>query len=171
MEIIGRVLKSLVTSFLVSGILFVVVFSVVTNEFPPKISRIKAGVENMQKLMLLTQQTLGAQMEKQIRTADGVKNQVESLDLSNDDTMIENMNKLGKKRMTLGQKIFGGMGDDIESGPVQSSSPGDIQAQMLAMRMEMAELKSLLKQVKHQQTEIKDVLESRAHGANSQVVK
>lgn len=160
MEIIGRVIKSLITSVLVSLILFVIVFSVITNEFPPRISRMKAGLENMNKLMLMTQEALVARSAQQAgKTGGQALNRPEALDLSNDDSLVDNIQKLNKKRRTLGEQIFN-FGEDIESAPaVSSASPvADIKSDLLALRTEMAELKTLIKQVKIQQAELKDAI-------------
>lgn len=163
MEFVGRVFKSLITSVLVSLILFVISFSVITNEFPPRLSRMKAGIENTKKLLQMTQDALNAQSNQNPgKKPPRESNTNGAIDLSNDDQLVENTQKLNKKRRTLGEQIFD-FGESIESAPaVSSSAPSqDLKSDILALRTEVAEIKFLIKQVRIQQAELKDAIHRR----------
>lgn len=67
MQMLGKFLNSLVTSLLVSLVMAVIAFSVITGEFPPKFAKFKAGLENIQKLSQqaqLLQKQIAVQQQK-----------------------------------------------------------------------------------------------------------
>lgn len=115
----NQIFKSLLTSFFISLIGFIAVFSFITGEFPPKISSITRGLENLKKLSTISKtllsnehatQNLLARMEKQAQVTKPVSQYGHSLPaevIANDDLLISELDRINTRRNALGKKLLG----------------------------------------------------------------
>lgn len=104
LKFFGKILTSIITSTLISIILFIALYSFLTKEFPPNFSKMKKSYDSLTKMTKLSQSFLA-----------------DNKDLS-DDSGIEKLSQLMKKRVQLGSEIM------IESNPQASdiSTSADI---------------------------------------------
>lgn len=84
---IGRIILSFFSSILISLILFLVIYSFLTKEFPPNLSKLKKSYENLGRLTKLSQHFLD-----------------ESNSLDEDD--VQKLITRFKERATLGEKLI-----------------------------------------------------------------
>lgn len=139
-----QILKSILTSFIISLIGFIAIFSFITGEFPPRLASIQRGLDNIKKLSNLSQAILDNEaltekiMQKNksfdskstISTPDpqpslGIKPEV----LANDELLVEELDRINQRRMQLGKKLLTGDGasltkpSDVTSGRTQVIAP------------------------------------------------
>lgn len=139
-----QILKSILTSFIISLIGFIAIFSFITGEFPPRLSSIQRGLDNIKKLSHLSQAILDneALTEKIMQKSNsydskntistpepqptlGIKPEV----LANDELLVEELDRINQRRMQLGKKLLTGDGvsltkpSDVTSGRTQVIAP------------------------------------------------
>jgi len=122
LEFIGKILKSVVSSFIVSAILFVIIFSLITNEFPPRISRVVLGLKNMEKLIATQQALLGAVEDKANEKTGG--NRLAQVNLNgSDEEVVESLERINRERNKTGRQMFGTKAKPEGTPPPSASNP------------------------------------------------
>lgn len=90
-------ISNLLSSCLISIILFVAVFSVVTGEFPPKIGHLKQAFESLTELSALHTDFNNSTPE------------------TSDDESVSHLAQLKKKQQQIAQKIFGNLKNQVKT--------------------------------------------------------
>jgi len=97
-EALGKVAGSILRSLFISIVMFVVVFSVITGEFPPDFSRIKKGYQSLQQM---------AQLSRQIHQQHKILKAQNDSGQAVDDADVEALQELNLKRAELGASLLG----------------------------------------------------------------
>lgn len=131
-SLLDQLLRSLLASFLISAIGFILVFSFITGEFPPKISSIQRGLNNLKKLSEYSQTVLTNEvlLKKNLNQVNSDKkndnNAPHSLSaeiIANDDLLIEELDRINARRMALGKKLMGQTtGESVENDNSKTNS-------------------------------------------------
>jgi predicted PurR-regulated permease PerM len=88
--------SNLLSSVIISAFVFLAALSVMTGEFPPKISHIKQAYESVSKMS-----AMAADWNKENSTG-------------NDDNMIDKLTNFKKKQQALGEQIFSKMKTQVK---------------------------------------------------------
>ena len=128
LKVVGSVLRSL----LVSIILFVVGFSLVTGEFPPDFKRIPRLMDQVQKLAQVSREV--HEKQKHLKSKMQTQGYVEDKD-------VEALQELQLKRAEIGVAI--GSGKDLSNQNTLESSEDPSEVAQLRARVNELEMKVL----------------------------
>lgn len=128
LKVVGSVLRSL----LVSIILFVVGFSLVTGEFPPDFKRIPRLMDQVQKLAQVSREV--HEKQKHLKSKMETQGYVEDKD-------VEALQELQLKRAEIGVAI--GSGKDLSNQNTLESSEDPSEVAQLRARVNELEMKVL----------------------------
>lgn len=107
-KFIGAVLRSLVSGFLLSAILFSITWAMITGEFPPSLSRVKAGFNRLQAMAAMSEKISVPQLK------GGPQGQTGDADL---DALLGHI----QERQKLGAELLAKPKDDPPSEGRQAS--------------------------------------------------
>lgn len=137
-EALGKIAGSILRSLFISIVMFVIVFSVVTGEFPPNFGRIKKTYASLQQMTQLSRQIHEQQKAMQHQYADS--GEVDEHD-------VEALQELNLKRAEIGAGI---LGDPNAPSSVNESADvkelkakiNDMEAQLYRLQHRVSELES-----------------------------
>ncbi|WP_374029722.1 hypothetical protein [Bdellovibrio bacteriovorus] len=98
-EALGKIAGSILRSLFISIVMFVVVFSVITGEFPPRFSRLKNTYHNLQQM---------AQLSRQIHEQQKVLKKQYAQDGLVEDADLEALQEMNLRRAEIGAGILQG---------------------------------------------------------------
>ncbi len=116
-QFLGILLKHLVSSFLISGILGFVTLTLMTGEFPPRVSAISNTFQALRDLEKV-QKNVGAPLEP-------TKNSDIEIRTESDEALIADLQKIQNQRGQLGRKMLGGQNSFLSSAERQPAEASD----------------------------------------------
>lgn len=116
---LGKIVSSVLRSLFVSIVMFVIVFSLITEEFPPNFGKLAVMYRSFQKLTDLTQQILPTLNAKQLMEGKGLE-----------DIDVNALEELNLKRSELAAGLLG------RKAPNSDLAPEEIKA----LRRQVSEL-------------------------------
>lgn len=129
METIAKIISSLLRSMIVSIVIFFVLFTLVTQEFPPKISKITEAWNGLQQL-------------SQIQT-----NQRNNQNLNNDDQMINELEEVDKRKREISKKLFS-QGEKNSKNKIKTDDfNSDLEKDIQKMKMQIIKLDNRIEQL------------------------
>lgn len=131
---VAKVIGSILRSLFVSIVMFVIVLSVMTGQFPPDFGRLRVTFQSMQDLV-----ALGQKMKEKTEGAD---------ELAEED--VQSLEALNAKRRELGEKIFA-QGSD--SSAELKARVQELQVQLFRLQQRVAELEEAQKKGSDVQSE------------------
>ncbi len=147
-QFLGTLLKHLVSSIFISAILGFVTLTLMTGEFPPRLSRISdtfkslRELENLQSRPLPANRTSGKKKRGRIDT---------------DEAMLENLQAMNRKRASLGEKILGSPRGQLAKDPDPPSAGEHLREPAAAdaktvyeMQLHMSRMQNEIDQIKAQ---------------------
>lgn len=138
-EALGKIAGSILRSLFISIVMFVVVFSVITGEFPPDFGRIKKTYSNLQQMTQLSRQIHEQQKALQGRYA--TNGEVDEQD-------VEALQELNLKRAELGAGLLGagpeGSTSSLDSGDVKElrAKIKEMETQLFRLQNRVSELEA-----------------------------
>lgn len=127
MEAIGKIISSVISSLLVSIILFLVTYSFMTGEFPPNLARLKKGYQNLHEMAKVSRQIheKDLQLRKQYQQTGAVS-----------DEDLQALQELNLRRADIGTNLL---------GATSGSSDEVMQRQIHALEKRVSHLEAELK--------------------------
>lgn len=154
MEVLGKIFSAVMKSLFVSGVMFIIFFSIVTGGFPPdfrKLSRAFGGVQELHK------------MSHQPSMKSRAVNEASAASLD-DEKDVADLEAYNRKRAKLGEDLFGqgGSTPDEEEGrivpmrQISSVDPNEeLKNQMRDMQQEIFRLQQRVNELEEQTTKTK----------------
>ncbi len=107
LEMLGRIINSILTSLIVSIVLFVAGYSLLTGEFPPNLANLKKSYQNLHKITQMTRQIhdQDLRLKKQYQTTGQMSEE--------DIAALQNMN-MQRAELGLGLLSGGAIDDHTE---------------------------------------------------------
>lgn len=131
-ELALKVFGSIIRSILVSAIMFVVGFSLITGEFPPDFNRIPRMMDQVQKLTQVSREV--HEKQKLLKSKMKAQGFIEDQD-------VEALQELQLKRAEIGASI--GSGKELKNQNSMNSSESQEEVAQLRIRVSVLETKLL----------------------------
>lgn len=135
LEVMGKILSSLVRSLFVSAVMLLIALSILTGEFPPSIGKLQNMFAGLQKISDLNS---GLQTVTLEPTAESAEADVLALQ------------QLNKKRAEVGASMLGTSSDNVKSTNTDSSeiqslreTVRDLQRQVFKLQSRVADLEDI----------------------------
>lgn len=133
-ETMAKVLGSILRSLFFSIIMFVVVYSVITGEFPPNFARIKTSYQGLQKM---------AHLSREIHNKNKDLNTQYEIEGSVDDADLAALQELNLKRAEIGVSLLGEAPAPVsETDTDLQKKIQDLQTQVFRLQQRVSELES-----------------------------
>lgn len=116
--------------------MFVILFSVITRQFPPDFSRIQTSLQNVQKLTQISREIY--EQKKQLNTELQAAGSVAETD-------VLALEELNLKRAEIGAKLLSG--SSLPAPPSESDATGEnenLRAQILELRVQVSQMQRRL---------------------------
>ncbi|MFV8256194.1 hypothetical protein ACNQKP_00230 [Bdellovibrio bacteriovorus] len=98
-SVLVKVIGSILRSLFISIVMFVIVFSVITREFPPNFGKLQGSWQNLQQM---------AQLSRQIHDQNKILKSQQAQDGFVEDADLEKLQELNLKRAELGAGLLNG---------------------------------------------------------------
>lgn len=136
-ETVGKVLSSILRSTLISIVMFLVVFSIITGEFPPNLGRIKIAYQSLQRMTQLSReiQTKQKALQKQYAAEGAVE-----------DADVEALQELNLKRAEIGASLLG----DAPLSEVSAKDMNEVKKQIQELQTQVFRLQQRVNELEGQ---------------------
>lgn len=135
-SVLVKVVGSILRSLFVSIVMFVIVFSVITREFPPNFAKLQGSWQNLQQM---------AQLSRQIHDQNKVLKSQQAQDGFVEDADLEKLQELNLKRAELGAGLLNGEATGV-SGSADTEAlkvrVQELEKQLFRLQQRVNELES-----------------------------
>lgn len=134
--VLVKVVGSILRSLFVSIVMFVIVFSVITREFPPNFAKLQGSWQNLQQM---------AQLSREIHDQHKVLKGQQAQDGFVEDADLERLQELNLKRAELGAGLLNAQtpaGESSEQTQALKQRVQELEKQLYLLQQRVSELES-----------------------------
>lgn len=138
LQALGKIAGSILRSLFISIVMFIIVFSVITGEFPPNFKRVTNTFKSLQQMTQLSRQI--QEQQKALKTQYAANGEVDESD-------VEALQELNLKRAELGSGLLQAentVSDSQETSELKQKMK-ELETQLFRLQQRVSQLESKTK--------------------------